>query len=336
MPFEGVDPWRWQYFERVAIPASVVVPVDDATGWRLFPRYRYVYDKLFICESQGIPHGPHGVMPGRFPVFSKPVSNFHGMGIGGRIIRSAKEYEAAFTPGHMWMQLLTGKHVSTDVALEAGAPRWWRHTTGKALTRGMFDYWTIHARPLPRLRRYVHGWIRRHLRGFTGIVNFETIGGKIIECHLRMSEQWVDLNGPGWLESVVRLYARGRWRFADRPRTGYSVVLFGSHGTRYAIAPQAVDDVRRRPGVSSVQITYRTDKPLELHAMPPGGFRLAIVNCWELRAGLAARRHLKRCFRAVLQRGEPQRPAHRRAPAGRAEGGPNGFSGALTAGIPLV
>src|SRR5256885_12742757 len=29
-------------------------------------------------------------------------------------------------------QLLTGQHVSTDVALEAGVPRWWRHTTGKA------------------------------------------------------------------------------------------------------------------------------------------------------------------------------------------------------------
>jgi hypothetical protein len=42
-------------------------------------------------------------------------------------------------------------------------------------------------------------------------VNFETIGTKIIECHLRMSEQWVDINGPGWPESVVRLYTDHRW-----------------------------------------------------------------------------------------------------------------------------
>src|SRR5712691_10173467 len=221
MPFEGVDPWRWQYFDGVPVPASVVVPVDDPTGWRLYPQYRGVYNKLFICESQGIPNGPHGVMPERFRVFSKPMSNLHGMGIGGRIIRSAKEFDAAFTPGHMWMQLLTGQHLSTDVALVEGTPRWWRHTVGKALPGGMFDYSTILARPLPRLERYAGGWVRRNLPGCTGVVNFETIGGKIIECHLRMTEQWVDLNGPGWLESVVHLYAHGVWRFADRPRGGY-------------------------------------------------------------------------------------------------------------------
>jgi hypothetical protein len=32
--------------------------------------------------------------------------------------------------------------------------------------------------------------------------------------------------------------------------------------------------------------------------MPPGGFRLAIVNCWDLAAGLLARQALAREFRA--------------------------------------
>src|SRR5207302_10072101 len=91
---------------------------------------------------------------------------------------------------------------------------------------------------------------------------------------------------------------------------------FGAHGAAYAIEPQAVDEVRRRPGVSSVQITYRTDKPLEQHAMPPGGFRLAIVNCWDLRAGLAARRHLKRCFSVVSLNGRATVPSGRH-PGGR-------------------
>ncbi len=33
--------------------------------------------------------------------------------------------------------------------------------------------------------------------------------------------------------------------------------------------------------------------------MPPGGFRLALVNCWDLQAGLAVRERLKRLFRVV-------------------------------------
>jgi hypothetical protein len=230
--------------------------------------------------------------------------NLHGMGIGGRVIRSAAELNARFTPGHMWMALLAGPHVSTDITLVNGRPQWWRHTTGKALAGGMFDYWTIHAQPRPRLERALSPWIRRHLRDCTGIVNFETIGGSIIDCHLRMgSEQWVDLNGPGWLQSVVRLYARGQWRFVHRPKTGYSVVLFGRHEAAYAIAPRAVDSLRRFPGVSSIQITFDPAKPREQHAMTPGGFRLAIINGWDLAAGIEVRERLKRLFTAVSPNG---------------------------------
>ena len=303
MPFKGVDPWRWQYFEGVTCPPSLVIPVDDPTGWTLYPQHRKVYDKLFICESQGIPNGPHGVMPKRFPVFSKPMMNLHGMGLGSRIIQSAADIEAPFVPGHMWMQLLTGRHMSTDVALVRGKPQWWRHTVGKALPDGMFDYWTILGRRFPGLEAYCTRWSRRNLPGYTGMVNFETIGGRIIECHLRLSEQWIDLNGPGWLKSVVELYSHGRWRFHHWPKTGYSIVLFGPHGTSYAIDDKAVDELRTWPGVSSIQITFDPKRPVEHHAMPPGGFRLAIVNCWDLAAGRAVRERLRRLFTVVSANG---------------------------------
>ncbi len=46
------------------------------------------------------------------------------------------------------------------------------------------------------------------------------------------------------------------------------------------------------PGVSSVQITFHEDKAPEHHAMPPGGFRLAIVNATSLEAGRAGREKL--------------------------------------------
>jgi hypothetical protein len=302
--FPGTDLWRWQYFEDAVCPPGVVIPIDDPTAWRLYPHHRRVYDKLFVCESQGIPHGPHGVMPDRFPVFSKPIMNLHGMGAGGRIVRSAAEYEACFTPGHMWMPLLTGSHISTDVALADGRPRWWRHTVGRRLGEGMFDYWTVLGGRLPRREAYCGAWIRRHLRHFTGIVNFEVIGTVISEVHLRMSEQWLDLNGPGWLDSVIALYSTGRWRFHDRRRIGYSVILFGPHGLRYSIDSNAVEALRSRPGVSSIQITFDTRKPLEQHAMPPGGFRLAIVNCWSLAAGRTARRRLRDLFTATNLNGE--------------------------------
>jgi hypothetical protein len=48
--------------------------------------------------------------------------------------------------------------------------------------------------------------------------------------------------------------------------------------------------------VSSVQITFHEDRDPPLHAMPPGGFRLAIINGWNLDVGLAARNRLRTYF----------------------------------------
>ena len=82
-------------------------------------------------------------------------------------------------------------------------------------------------------------------------------------------------------------------------RDGYSVVLFGPHGLARAIATRRRRWWRRSasmPGVSSVQITFHEDKEPAQHAMPPGGFRLAIVNAFSLPAGRAGRECCARIF----------------------------------------
>lgn len=297
MPIVEADPWREQYFAEVACPDDVVIPTDDVLAYRLHPDHRWVYDKLRICETQEIEHAPHGVEPEAFPVFSKPIYNLRGMGTGGRLVPSLEAFRRIQQPGHLWMEALTGEHVSSDAAVVEGETRWWRHARGHEKGGGTFDYWTVEGGGRHELERYCGDWIRRHLPNYTGAMNLETIGGRIIEVHLRFADQWVDLYGRGWLEALVELYTAGRWDYEDPDRrTGYSVVLFGGHGVRFRVDPDVVERVRRRPRVSSVQITFHPDRELATHAMPPGGFRLAIVNCWELDAGLEARRELAEMF----------------------------------------
>jgi hypothetical protein len=300
MPICEADPWRLQYFERAACPPEVNIPTEDSDAWLWYPDHRWVYDKIAIALSQGLDAGPHGVPPPRFPVFSKPMINLKGMGVASRVLSSQAEYEACLTPGHMWMTLLDGRHLSSDVAVVDGEPRWWRHATGEPGGEGTFDHWTVHAAHDPGIEAYCGAWIRRHLKGYTGILNTETIGGRMIEVHLRMSDQWPDLYGAGWVDALVRLYQEQRWDFADRDRRdGYSVVLFGPHGPRYRHPPPALAaQVRHLPGVSSVQITFHEDKEPERHAMPPGGFRLAVVNAVDLQAGRAGREMLRTHFLA--------------------------------------
>jgi hypothetical protein len=295
VPIQEADPWRLQYFQAAVCPPDIHIPTDDEHTWLWFPKHRWIYNKMAVAWSQGLDAGAHGIPPPRFPVFSKPIVNLRGMGAGGRIITSAAEYEACYTPGHFWMTFLEGRHVSTDVAVVAGEPRWWRHVTGKPGPEGTFDYWTVDASRDAQIEAHCASWIGRHLSDYTGMLNVETIGGWIIEAHLRFSDQWPDLYGRGWIEAMVALYQNGVWEFADDDRRdGYSVVLFGPKGPRYRHPPDAaVRNVLGLPGISSVQITFHEDREPEWHSMPPGGFRLAIINGWDLEQGMRAREQLR-------------------------------------------
>jgi hypothetical protein len=298
MPICEADPWRLQYFADVACPADVNIPTEDSDAWMWNPRHRWVYDKLAVALSQGLEAGPHGTTPPRFPVFSKPIVNLRGMGVGSRVLHSPSDYAEHYAPGHFWMRLLQGRHVSSDVAIVDGVPRWWRHVTGEPAQGGTFDYWTIHAAPDEEIEARCGMWIGKHLGAYTGMLNLETIGGVIIEVHLRFSDQWPDLYGGNWIDAVVRLYQHGVWEFSDQDRrTGYSVVLFGPKRGRYRHPPRELtQSVRATGSVCSVQITFNEDRDPESHAMPPGGFRLAIINCEELDVGLAARDRLRAHF----------------------------------------
>jgi hypothetical protein len=297
MPICEADPWRLQYFSQVETAANI--PTEDSDAWQWYPAHRWVYDKLAVALSQKLAAGPHGTAPPRFPVFSKPIVNLRGMGVGSRVLSSPADYERHYAPGHFWMTLLAGRHVSSDVAVVGGEPRWWRHATGKPAGEGTFDYWTVHAVPDAGIEARCGAWMRSHLAGYTGMLNLETIDGTIIEVHLRFADQWPDLYGAGWVAALVRLYEQGAWDFADADRRdGYSVVLFGPTGGSYRHPPPAlVEEAERMRGVSSVQITFREDWTPDRHAMPPGGFRLAIVNGVDLPGALAARERLKEHFR---------------------------------------
>ena len=63
------------------------------------------------------------------------------------------------------------------------------------------------------------------------------------------------------------------------------------------------------PHVKSLQITFHEAKPSDDHPMPPGGFRLAVINATNLPAAHAARRLLaageisaRELTQAVLER----------------------------------
>lgn len=297
MPICERDPWRYQFFEGAACPADVNVPTDDLDVYEWYPEFRWVYEKLRIAQSQSLPCGSRNQWPERFPVFAKPNINLRGMGLGSGVIATAAEFEA-LPDGHMWMPLFKGEHISSDCAVFEGEMKWTRHAVGFPWHRGMFTHWVIENTHRNELNQFLATWIKQHMSGYTGMMNFETIGGRIIEAHLRFADQWCDIYGKSWLNALVRLYAAGVWELqGEVQRAGYSIPLFLKHGK---VPPHPHADLQQRiralPNVSSLQITYYDTRSGDGHPMPPGGFRLALINSYDYEAGLAARKLLATGF----------------------------------------
>lgn len=293
MPVLNCDPWRRRFYDSHPCPDDLVIALHDPDAYRMNPRHNRIYNKLWLAERQGLDCAPDGIAPVSYPVFCKPIYNLRSMGIASRRADGPGALAAAMAPGMMWCELLEGRHLSTDVAVENGRPIWMCHAEGIPTRQGMFDYWILRPDPEAGLEAYLAGFVREHMPGYTGVMNFETIGGRIIEAHLRYAEQWLDLYGEGFLPAVYALYRGAGWRDGATPRvTGYSLALFGET-RRYGKPPPAVvAELEATPGVSGLELPFHETGRPEAHANPPGGFRLALINGTDLAACRAVRARL--------------------------------------------
>ncbi len=287
--FLDEDPWTSEFFLGVD-SYGIGIPCSDTWAWELLPKYRWLYNKMEICKTQNIPAHPDGMNPPKsvFPVICRPIINLYGMGCGIKVCQTFEEWDKDdYSPGHFWMPYFEGLHLSMDLAVSGGVSRWFCLMQGMdPHAIGVFDYWQI--RSLgglddKSLGRMIDEWIANHLPDYTGMLNIELIGNRIIEVHPRMSSQFVDLyGGRRWVESVANLYKTGAWDsdFCS-PSVGYSVVLWTQQDGCYSHAhlPHL-----SHYGVSSIQYTFE-DVESNLNAerlseYPGDGknFRLAIIN----------------------------------------------------------
>ncbi|QGU33791.1 hypothetical protein [Thermochromatium tepidum] len=203
--FIGVLPERAHLFQPE--PRSEVA-VNDAAAWRLNPAHRHIYDKLGIALAAGLRAAPCGVDPrayGLAPddwVFVKPIVNLAGMALQAHAVRAEA---VPNDPGLFWCERLEGEHTSTDCLVRAGEVVWLAHTSAsERKDHARPIYWEVGVER-PELDGYVRDWVGRHLTGYTGLCNLELIGGRPIEAHLRGSNGFFELYGPGFVPAWVAL-----------------------------------------------------------------------------------------------------------------------------------
>lgn len=168
--------------------ASIVnIPTNDPTAWSNYPNYRWIYNRITLCEFQGVDHAPMPIDPPSYPVIIKPYTNLYGMGLNIIKINNREEFQEQWHNTNFWMEFFEGDHHSYDLVILQGEIQFYTCFIGykDPIKLGKFDYWESVERDIPDI---INKLVGEHMQDYTGCLNVETIDDKIIEAHLRMGD----------------------------------------------------------------------------------------------------------------------------------------------------
>ena len=158
------------------------IVLNDINAYERYKKYNILYNKLEIAKFQDLDCGPFQIQPNNFPIISKPIINLCGMGVNAKKINSIRVFKKEYNLGNFWCQFLEGEHYSWDLIIRNGKIIYHVCFFGEKKKLGLFKYWKqVEIELLPIIEKLINFY----LKDFTGNINLETIGGKIIEVHLR-------------------------------------------------------------------------------------------------------------------------------------------------------
>jgi hypothetical protein len=163
----------------------ILTKLDDVAAYVAHPAAAWVYNKLELYHKLGYLSQPHGIEPSIFPVISKPIMNLWGLGLG--VDRWDSSADVKYQAGYLWMQEFSGDWMSYDIDFESGTV-WQAQAECDAVWRATPSAWLVEKRSLADLPHTVISNLNL-LEIPIKQINVETLGGNIIEVHLRWSHE---------------------------------------------------------------------------------------------------------------------------------------------------
>jgi len=211
------------------------VPVYDSACYERYPEHNYVYDKLWVAQSQELAGGTvvelidSGDRDGaRYPLFVKPRWGHKTSGSKHcRKVSSPQDLPSraqAVNQELIWSEYLPGREGMTDFVLVSGRVVYQMTHVYSTEQKGFADVWK-HTSPDHTPPGQVQRWVEENLSGFTGIANVQYRDGVIIEVGLRPARTGAYFaatdNGP-LLRSISRALSEGHWGFEDERLMRYT------------------------------------------------------------------------------------------------------------------
>ena len=280
----NLDPWISQYVENIPGEHLSEIAWTDAEAIGRYPQHAWLYDKLELCNLLGYKAYDLNVEePESFPMFGKLRTNVLGMGISARRLESMVDVHYH---DMIAMPIMKGKHLTTDFVIWKGKVK--DSYTFEGIYEGnsfkMFRSVSCGDKPTAHQQKVI-----RELFDFTGIINIEMIGGKIIEVHLRPGSQYFDISG-GMYEQALKCFAELQTYYPVQFERTYSRVFRGKNDAfvKFNGKLDALPD-----GIRSVQLCFEDQKPLSANPNDEFTYVLFVVNGTNLKAIERFGKHLK-------------------------------------------
>lgn len=182
--------------------------INDTQAWVKNPEHNFIYNKLWIAQSQGLQCGPMNVYPNSYPIVFKPIINLFGMSRGFKIINSEFEYDNNLKDGLFWEEYIEGEQFCVDLIIVNGEVKFCSALNSIPGINGSFFF--HESIPDFCLPDHIKMWIKDYLPNYIGPLNLELINGLIIEAHLRLNGDF-QLYDKNFVTSLDNLYKNKVW-----------------------------------------------------------------------------------------------------------------------------
>jgi len=194
---------------------SKLFPTNDIDAFQRNNINNWIYNKFTISSLQNIPCNIMPIVPSSFPIILKPIYNLTGMSKDVYKVSCIEHFNTLDHHQGFWSPCFEGVHRSTDCIIINSKLVWTCCFIGYKLEGviGAFNHWELNWDSIPDKLLERINLIVNKLDNYTGILNVESIGDNIIECHLRPGDI-LYLNNK-IITQIVNLYKNGEWNLQD-------------------------------------------------------------------------------------------------------------------------
>lgn len=197
------------------------MPFFDGECYERYPRFKHVYDKLWIMKSQGLKAGRLENLKGKeakvtYPIFIKPR--------WGHLSASSKNCFKVKTADElikyieykdmMWSEFIDAKEGMTDYIMLKGTIVHQITYIYSEKQNGFSDVWK-YISPKSTPPQNITEWVQHHMTEYTGIVNVQYRDAKIIEVGLRLARggaYLVSTENYALINNVNSIFLKKEWK----------------------------------------------------------------------------------------------------------------------------